>query len=208
MTIDPGKNDPRNIYKLMTGAIVPRPIAFVSTVNGSGARNLAPFSFFTGISANPPVICFAPMVRTSGVERKKDTLRNIEETGEFVVNVVSEDIAEKMNACSPEFPSAVDEFEVAGLTAIASDLVKPPRVGESKISMECRLVRIVEVSDKPLGGSLVLGEIVRFHVADQLFDNFRIDADGLCAIGRMAGADYVRTTERFAMTRPGGAPQR
>ena len=205
MIIDPSGAPPINIYKLLVGVVVPRPIAWVSTISPDGVPNLAPFSFFTGISANPPVICFAPMVRTSGVERKKDTLRNIEEMGEFVVNVVSEDIAEKMNACAPEFPSSVDEFEVAGLTAIASDLVRPPRVGESKISMECRLVRIVEVSDKPLGGSLVLGEIVRFHVADQLFDNFRIDADGLCAIGRMAGADYVRTTERFSMTRPGTA---
>jgi flavin reductase (DIM6/NTAB) family NADH-FMN oxidoreductase RutF len=185
----------------MTGMIVPRPIAFVSTISAAGNRNLAPFSFFTGISANPPVICFAPMVRGSDGGRK-DTLRNIEATGEFVVNVVSEPIAQRMNACAPEFPPDVDEFEVSGLTAVASELVKPPRVAESQISMECRLFRIVEVSDKPLGGSLVLGEVLRFHVAEELCSNFRIDTEKLHAIGRMSGPDYVRTTDRFSMERP------
>ncbi len=201
MTIDPGSNDPRDIYKLMIGAIVPRPIAFVSTLSTEGVRNLAPFSFFTAISANPPVVCFAPMVRGSDGARK-DTLRNIEARGEFVINVVSEEIAEKMNACSPEFPPEIDEFDISGLTAAPSTLVLPPRVAESKISMECRLFRIVEVSDKPLGGSLVLGEVLRFHVMDSLFDNFRIDSDSLRAIGRMAGPEYVRTLDRFAMIRP------
>lgn len=201
MTIDPGSTDPRNIYALMTGAILPRPIAFVSTVSADGVRNLAPFSFFTGISANPPVICFAPLVRGSDGGRK-DTLRNVEETGEFVINVVSEEIAQQMNACAPEFPPDVDEFEISGLTPVASDLVKPPRVAESKISMECRLFRIVEVSDKPLGGSLVLGEILRFHIADALLDGFHVDAGQLNAIGRMGGPEYARTTDRFPMVRP------
>ena len=201
MTIDPASEKPADIYKLMIGAIVPRPIAFVASMSAAGVRNLAPFSFFTATSANPPVICFAPMVRSSDGSRK-DTLRNIEETQEFVVNVVSEEIAERMNACSPEFPPEVDEFEVSGLTPVASDLIQVPRVAESKIAMECRLFRIVEVSDKPMGGSLVLGQVVRFHVADGLFENFRIDADALKAIGRMAGSDYARTKDRFSMTRP------
>ena len=204
MTIDPGSTEPRNIYSLMTGAIVPRPIGFVSTMSATGRRNLAPFSFFTGVSADPPVICFAPLVRLSD-SGHKDTLRNIEETGEFVVNVVPEDIAQQMNACSPDFPPDVDEFEVSGLTAVNSDLVKPPRVLESKIAMECKLFRIVEVSQKPLGGSLVMGEVLRFHIADELLMEghpFRIDADRLRAIGRMGGPDYVRTTDRFSMIRP------
>jgi flavin reductase (DIM6/NTAB) family NADH-FMN oxidoreductase RutF len=202
MIIDPVSSPPADIYKLMVGAIVPRPIAFVSSLSLDGIRNLAPFSFFTAISANPPVVCFAPMVRFSDGQRK-DTLRNIQETREFVVNVVSEEIAERMNACAPEFPPEVDEFAVSGLTPIPGDLVHPPRVAESKIAMECRLFRIVEVSDKPLGGSLVLGEVLRFHIADELFDNFRIDSDSLKAIGRMAGSDYVRTRDRFSMIRPG-----
>src|SRR6266446_2754413 len=124
MIITPQEHDYRNIYKLMIGAIVPRPIAFVSTVSPEGILNLAPFSFFTGVSANPPVICFSPMIRGSDGMRK-DTLRNIEATKEFVVNVVSEEFAEKMNICSAEFPPEVDEFEASGLTPVPSDLVKP-----------------------------------------------------------------------------------
>src|SRR5215471_16902210 len=156
----------------MVGVIVPRPIAFVSTVSADGIRNLAPFSFFTGISANPPVICFSPMVRASDGTRK-DTLRNIEAVKEFVVNVVSEQFAEKMNICSAEFPPEVDEFEMSGLTPVASDVVKPPRVKESHINMECRLYLTIEISELPGGGNLVLGEVVRFHVEDEYFDNFK-----------------------------------
>src|ERR1043166_7990242 len=115
MIIDPSAHDYRDIYKLMVGAIVPRPIAFVSTISPGGIRNLAPFSFFTGISANPPVICFCPMIRGSDGTRK-DTLRNIEAVKEFVVNVVSEEFAEQMNTCSAEFPPEVDEFAASGLT--------------------------------------------------------------------------------------------
>jgi flavin reductase (DIM6/NTAB) family NADH-FMN oxidoreductase RutF len=199
--VDPGNTAAANVYKLMVGAIVPRPIAFVSTLSAAGVRNLAPFSFFTGISANPPVICFSPMIRSSDGQ-KKDTLRNIEETGEFVVNVVSEDFAPQMNLCAPEYPAEVDEFEVSGLTAIPSDLVRPPRVAESRIHMECKLYQIVHVSPKPLGGSLVIGEVLRFHVSDALFTDFRIDPDLLRAIGRMGGPTYARTTDRFDMPRP------
>jgi flavin reductase (DIM6/NTAB) family NADH-FMN oxidoreductase RutF len=201
MTILPSEAGPANIYKLMIGAIVPRPIAFVSTVSPAGVRNLAPFSFFTACSANPPVICFAPMVRASdGVQ--KDTLHNVQQTGEFVVNIVSEDFVEKMNICSAEFPPEVDEWEKSGLTPVASESVTPARVGESRFHMECKLVEIVSVSKQPLGGSLVLGEVVRFHVDDELFDDYRIDADKLRAIGRMGGPTYARTTNRFDLQRP------
>ncbi len=201
VTIDPQGTAVSDIYKLLIGAIVPRPIAFVSSMNAGGGCNLAPFSFFTAISANPPVICFSPMVRAGG--GRKDTLRNIEATGEFVVNVVSEDFAEQMNVCSGDYPPEVDEFAVSGLTAVASELVKPPRVGESRVSMECRLLQIVEVSVKPLGGSLVIGEVLRFHVADAVMQNFRIDADALRPIGRMGGPSYAKVTDRFDMIRPG-----
>jgi flavin reductase (DIM6/NTAB) family NADH-FMN oxidoreductase RutF len=199
--VNPSEQDYRNIYKLMVGVIVPRPIAFVSTVSADGILNLAPFSFFTGISAHPPVVCFSPMIRGSDASRK-DTLRNIEGIKEFVVNVVSEEFAEKMNICSAEFPPEVDEFAMSGLTPVPSDLVKPPRVKESHINMECRLIEIVDVSAKPLGGSLVLGEVLRFHIDDALFDNFKIDPDKLHAIGRMGGPTYTRTTDRFDMVRP------
>ena len=187
MIINPSEHDYRDIYKLMVGVIVPRPIAFVSTVSAGGVRNLAPFSFFTGISANPPVICFSPMIRGSNGTRK-DTLRNIEAVKEFVVNVVSEEFAEKMNVCSAEFAPEVDEFEMSGLTPIPSELVKPPRVQESHINLECRLVQIVEV--------------LRFHIDEALFDHNKIDPDKLHAIGRMGGPTYTRTTDLFDMERP------
>ena len=201
MIFDPRSEDPGNIYKLLVGAIVPRPIAFVSTLSADGVRNLAPFSFFTAISANPPVICFSPMVRASD-GRTKDTLNNIRATREFVVNIVSEEFAAKMNITSSEFPPEVDEFEQSGLTPVPSGLVKPPRVAESHFNMECRLHQIVDVSREPLGGSIVLGEVLRFHVRDEIMDGFRIDPDKLHAIGRMAGATYVRTTDRFELVRP------
>ncbi|HTP43552.1 MAG TPA: flavin reductase family protein [Candidatus Acidoferrum sp.] len=203
MIVDPGSTDTLNVYKLMIGSIVPRPIAFVSTLSAGGVPNLAPFSFFTGVSANPPVIAFSPMIRSSD-GRKKDTLNNIEATREFVVNVVSEEFAQKMNLCSEEFPPEVDEFRVSGLTPVPSDLVKPARVAESHVSMECRLVQVVHVSPKPLGGSIVLGEVLRFHVDDALIDNFRIDPDKLHAFGRMGGNTYARTTDRFELIRPKG----
>jgi flavin reductase (DIM6/NTAB) family NADH-FMN oxidoreductase RutF len=201
MIISPQEHDCRDIYKLMIGAIVPRPIAFVSTLTLEGIPNLAPFSFFTGVSANPPVVCFSPMIRGSD-GKKKDTLNNIETTREFVVNIVSENFAVQMNICSTEFPPEVDEFQQSGLTPISSDLVKAPRVKESKINLECRLLQVVHVSPKPLGGSLVLGEVLCFHVADELWEDYRIDPDKLKPIGRMGGPTYARTTDRFDLVRP------
>jgi flavin reductase (DIM6/NTAB) family NADH-FMN oxidoreductase RutF len=205
LIVDPAAASHLDVYKLMIGSIVPRPIALVSTRSEDGVSNLAPFSFFTGVSANPPVICFCPIRRTGPEPRPdpyKDTLRNIWRTREFVVNVVSEEISEKMNISSGEYPPEVDEFEVAGLTPIPSDLVKPPRVAESHVQMECRLYLAIELSALPGGGNLVLGEIVRFHVADHLVENFRIDPDKLRAIGRMGGNSYTRTRDRFDMIRP------
>jgi flavin reductase (DIM6/NTAB) family NADH-FMN oxidoreductase RutF len=204
-TLDPAEQKPQDIYKLLVGSVVPRPIAFVSSVNAEGVRNLAPFSFFTVASANPPIVCFCPMVRgavSKGLKPTKDTLRNIIETHEFVVNIVSEEFATQMNACSAELPPEVDEFLVSGLTPLASDLVRPPRVAESHVQMECRLQQVIHVSTEPLGGSLVLGEVLRFHVSASLLDNFRIDPDKLQAIGRMAGSTYTRTRDRFDMERP------
>ena len=200
MTIDPKDHDYNNIYKLMIGSIVPRPIAFVSSMSPEGIRNLAPFSFFNGVCSNPPIILFSTVIRKDGLQ--KDTLNNVEATGEFVVNIVSEEFAEKMNVTSAEFPPDVDEFVESGLTPIPSDLVKPPRVKESKIGMECKLARIVRFGAGPGGGCTVFGEILRFHIADELFDNYRIDQDKLHAIGRMGGPTYTRTRDRFDLIRP------
>ncbi len=200
-SIDPAGSAPEDIYKLMIGIIVPRPIAFVSSVDAQGVRNLAPFSYFTGCSTNPPVVCFCAAVR-GGLRPHKDTLRNIVETREFVVNVVSEEFAEKMNATSAEAPPEIDEFDLAGLTPLASELVKPPRVAESRVHMECGLRQIIHVSDKPGGGSLILGDVLRFHVQADLLNGFKVDADKLNAIGRMGGPTYCRTRDRFHMPRP------
>lgn len=201
MKVVPVEAGPANVYKLMIGAIIPRPIAFVSTISLDGIPNLAPFSFFTAASANPPVICFAPMVRGSD-GHQKDTLNNVRSTAEFVVNIVSEDFVEKMNICSAEFPPDVNEWEKSGLTPIASERVKPARVAESRFQMECKLVDVVSVSTQPLGGSLVIGEVLLFHVADEIVDDYRIDVDKLRAVGRMGGPSYTRTTDRFDLERP------
>lgn len=201
-TINPAEHAASDIYKLMIGMILPRPIAFVSTIDAAGVRNLAPFSYFTACSTNPPVVCFCTAVR-SGPRPQKDTLVNIEATGEFVVNIVSEEFAAQMNMTSAEAPPEVDEFAYSGLTPLASDLVRPPRVAESKIHMECRLRQIIRVSEKPGGGNLVLGDVLRFHIReDVLVDSYKIDPDKLNAIGRMGGPTYVRTRDRFEMQRP------
>ena len=200
LAFDPAHHSPGDIYKLMIGSIVPRPIAFVSTVGASGAFNLAPFSFFTGISANPPVICFCPMIRYDG--SRKDTLRNIEETGEFVVNVVSASIADAANATAAEVPPHVDEFVLSGLTPMASEVVRPPRVAESPAQMECTVLQVIYTGHEPGAGVIVLGEVVRFHIQESLFEEFRVDPGGLDAVGRMAGSTWVRTRDRFEKIRP------
>ena len=201
LIVDPGSTDNNSVYKLLIGSVVPRPIAFVSTISPDGEFNLAPFSFFTVASASPPVLVFNIGLRASP-DPRKDTLRNITTAREFVVNVVSEEIGEKMNLCAGEYPPHVDEFQVSGLTPVPSDLVKPPRVAESPINMECRLLYTISMSGFVTGGNLVLGEVVRFHIDDSMISNFRIDADKLRAIGRMAGNSYTRTRDRFDMIRP------
>jgi flavin reductase (DIM6/NTAB) family NADH-FMN oxidoreductase RutF len=141
-------------------------------------------------------------MRGHGTDQYKDTLRNISVTREFVVNIVSEEFAEKMNVCSTDFPPEVDEFAASGLTPVPSDVVQPPRVAESHIHMECKLYLIIEIGELPGSGNLVLGEVVRFHVDDEYFDHFKIDPAKLRPIGRMGGATYTRTTDRFEMVRP------
>jgi flavin reductase (DIM6/NTAB) family NADH-FMN oxidoreductase RutF len=201
LAFDPANHSTNDIYKLMVGSIVPRPIALVSSVDEGGVRNLAPFSYFTACSSNPPVVVFCPILRPVP-PMSKDTLRNVMATREFVVNIVSEEFAERMNATSAQVLPEVDEFLLSGLTPIASELIQPARVAESHIHMECRLLQVVQVGDKPGGGSLVLGEVLRFHVRQDMVDDFRIDPDKLHAIGRMAGSTYVRTGDRFDLQRP------
>ncbi|PWU00100.1 MAG: flavin reductase family protein [Terriglobia bacterium] len=198
LIIDPASTPSLNTYKLLIGSVVPRPIAFVATVSAHGVFNLAPFSFFNVICAEPPTVCFSTGFRLP----EKDTLANVKATGEFTVSIVSEGIAEQMNLTSGEYPHGVSEFDISGLTPAASDLVKPPYVGESLVTMECKLVQTVEVSTRPRGGTLIIGEVVRFHVDEAVMENYRIDPDRLRAIGRMGGNEYTRTRDRFEMKRP------
>lgn len=201
MTIHPSQASPRDLYKLMIGTIVPRPIAWVSTLSTDGIPNLAPYSFFNGVSADPPVVCFAPSRRIDG-DNRKDTLRNIEQTGVFVVNMVSEELAAAMNESAAEVPPDVDEFQLAGVTPEPATLIQVPMVLESHAKMECRLKQIIPMGDKPTSGMLVLGEVICFHYADGLVDNYRVDPDKLAAVGRMGGMAYSRTRDRFDLVRP------
>jgi flavin reductase (DIM6/NTAB) family NADH-FMN oxidoreductase RutF len=204
-TFDPANCQSRQIYKLMTGIIVPRPIALVSTVDSRGVANLAPFSFFTGVGSVPPTVLFCPILRSLGgpeADQRKDTLRNVEDTGEFVVNVVSDAIAAGANAAAAEVAPEVDEFQLAHLTPVPSEVVRPSRVAESPAQMECRLMQVVYTSHLPGSGVVVLGEVVRFHVREDLFDDFRVDPAGLDAVGRMAGNTWVRTRDRIELIRP------
>jgi flavin reductase (DIM6/NTAB) family NADH-FMN oxidoreductase RutF len=198
---DPAENSAPDIYKLMIGMVVPRPIAFVSSLDELGVRNLAPFSYFMACTSDPPVVCFVSSYRKT--ERPtKDTLRNISATKEFVVNIVSEEFADKMNLTAAEVAPEVDEFELSGLTPVESELVRPPRVAESHAHIECRLRQLLPIGDAPGGGTVIFGDVLRFHVDEKVIDGYKIDPDELKAIGRMGGPTYVRTRDRFDMARP------
>jgi flavin reductase (DIM6/NTAB) family NADH-FMN oxidoreductase RutF len=205
LTFNPAECQQRQIYKLMTGIIGPRPGALVSTVSRDGAANLAPYSFFCGVGSAPPTVLFCPALRPADIPeagQRKDTLRNVEETGEFVINVVSEEIAAAANASAAEVPFEVDEFALSGLTPIASEAVRPPRVAQSPAQMECKLLQVIYTGHEPASGVIVLGEVVRFHLREDLFEDFRVDPAGLDAVGRMAGNTWVRTRDRIELFRP------
>jgi flavin reductase (DIM6/NTAB) family NADH-FMN oxidoreductase RutF len=201
MIIDPSEQSAKDNYKLLIGAVLPRPIALVATISKSGIPNLAPFSFFTAITAKPPTICFAPALKGKLAE-KKDTLANIEATREFVVNIVSEEIAEQMNETATDFPSDYDEFKHAGLTPQPSTKISAPRVKESPINMECILHKIIYIGDgSPGSGALVIGEVVQYHIADNLYQEGRIDTGLLKPVGRLAGMEYTTLGKRFIIER-------
>jgi flavin reductase (DIM6/NTAB) family NADH-FMN oxidoreductase RutF len=200
MKIDPDSLDAREVHELLVGCVAPRPIAFVSTIGEDGVYNVAPFSFFTLMSLRPAVVGFAIASRRGGA--KKDTLVNIEFSGDFVINIVPESIAQAMNQAAGEYPSHVDEFKEAGLTPMESDLVRPPRVAESPIQFECRLMQVMEFGVLPRVRHFVIGEILRVHVQDDLMVDGVIKSDRLKAIGRLGEDFYCRTQDIFEMKRP------
>ena len=204
MQIDTQLLKPEAMYKLMIGCVVPRPIAWVSTVDAGGAANLAPFSYFMAITHDPPTIAFSasPRAEYASVPGRKDTLRNVEATREFVVNLVDDALAEAMNVTSGDYPPEVDEFARAGLAAAPSVKVKAPRVAAAPINMECHLQQVIPIGNRP--SHLVIGRIVHLHLRDDVYDaaSGRIDMHRLRPVGRLAGNLYSHIHDIFEMKRP------
>lgn len=209
MDVIPSQVADHEVYSILLNAVAPRPIAWVSTVSAAGQPNLAPFSFFNVVSVDPPMLGFSPSMRSPNksaagelVPDHKDTLRNIRETGEFVVNIVTYELAQAMNLTSGEYDASINEFEVAKLASAPSNLVRPGRVAASPVSFECKLHQILDLNPGPEGSSLVIGEIVSIHLNEEHLKKGHLDRDALDLIGRMGGMQYTRTTQRFEMVRP------
>jgi len=196
--INPSELEQKQFYKLVTGSLVPRAIAWVSTNSREGVPNLAPFSFFTAIGSTPPMLLFCPGTRgTDGND--KDTYRNIQSTGEFVVNFVNEATAEAMNITATELPADVNEFERAGLTAIASKIINVPRVKESPIQFECKLHQVVHLP----GAHVIIGEILYMHFSEAVYkEGHYIDTVAYQPVGRLAGNMYTHVNDLFELIRP------
>lgn len=192
MEIDLRTLESRHAHDLLTSSIIPRPIAWVSTLNRSGETNLAPFSFFTGVSWSPPVLAFSVVNRADG--SKKDTLINIEETSEFVINIVSTNLLPIMESSAKPIPYGEDLLCIKGITYISSKTVKAFRIKEAKVSFECVLDRIVTVSEGADAGNLIIGKVQMFHAKDDIINNGReVDFYGLDALGRLSGNRYCST---------------
>ncbi|WHX42643.1 flavin reductase family protein [Mesobacillus sp. AQ2] len=198
MKFNPDDLSTKEMYKLLTGSVVPRPIAWVSTISEDGVHNLAPFSFFTVASRQPPMLCISigPGVgEREGTE--KDTLVNIRSSKEFVINIVSTPLGNEMQKSSENLPEKINEFDEAGLSAIKSDLVKPMRIKESPINIECKLEQII-----PLGSdNLIIGRVVNYHIRDEFYlGNYKVDLEKLQPLGRLAG-NYSESKEFFTLPR-------
>lgn len=194
---DLSSTESRDNYKLLSGLVVPRPIGWIGTRRANGSNNLAPFSFFNVVSSAPPVVLFSA---GSHPDRPKDSSTLAEETGEFTVNIVSEDVVEAMSVTSGSFSADDDEFGIAGLTAVSGSVVNAPLVAESPANLECRVAQIIELGNGRT--RLVVGDVVAIHVESRVLDGTRVDNDALRAVGRMAGNTYIDTRSRFEITRP------
>ena len=190
-TLLPADHDTKSLYFLLNSLVVPRPIAWVSTRSADGVANLAPHSYFTIAASSPPAVAFTSI-------GDKDTVRNVRDTGEFVVHVAGHELVERMNVTAADAPAGVSEFELAGLTERAADHVAAPVLAEAPVAIECRLAEVVEVGN----GRIIVGECLAFHVAERLWDDRdRVDPARLDAVGRMGGADYSTTRDRFELKR-------
>jgi flavin reductase (DIM6/NTAB) family NADH-FMN oxidoreductase RutF len=201
MIIDVSSADVVQVYRALVGVVTPRPIAWVTTIDEAGRVNLAPFSFFNAFGANPPVVVFSPTLRRDG--SRKDTLLNLASVGEFVVNAAVEELAQQVNATSKELPRGQSEAEYAGLTVQPSVKVRPPRVAESPVHLECRLCQIISIGDGPIAANLVIGEVLLIHIDESVLDKTgQVDPRKLRAIARLGANYYCRSTDLFEMERP------
>ena len=192
---NPKDLDIRSNYHLMISGIVPRPIAFVSSISNNNEVNLAPYSFFNGFGANPPIVGFSPAL-SGRTGKPKDTLLNIQETKEFTISIANSGMVGQVSLSSCEYERSIDEFEKTGLTKQESTIVKPPFVGESSFVMECKLYDIVYLGNKPASGNLILGEIVMFHISENILDTKgAVDPNLLDAISRMGGSWYSKSKD-------------
>jgi flavin reductase (DIM6/NTAB) family NADH-FMN oxidoreductase RutF len=199
--IDVAETDPQTVYRALVGVVTPRPIAWVTSIDRQGRANLAPFSFYNTFGGTPPVVVFSPNRKLDG--SKKDTLRNIAETGEFVINAAVAELAEQVNLSSTGLPHGESEIELTGLTAAPSLKVKPPRIQESPVHLECRLLQILQIGAAPQSANLVIGQVLLMNIDDRILDaRGRIDPRKLRAIGRLGGSYYTQSDDPFEMQRP------
>jgi len=206
-TLVSADREPRKNFGTLISCVLPRPIAFVSSISTDGVANLAPFSFFNAVGASPPTIIFCP--GTSRTGKEKDTLRNVRDQGEFVVNVVPHNIRDAMNDTAYPFPPEVSEFEAVGFTMLPSRFITPPRVAQSPVQMECKLNQIVTIGSGPLSSNICIGEVLCFHVASEdLLPDETVDVEKLDLVGRLGGKDYSTTRDRFTLPQPTAEPTR
>lgn len=199
ISIDPTKNSERDNYKLLIGSIIPRPIAFVTTQSEEGIVNGAPFSYFNIVSSNPPMVSLA-IQRPSG--QLKDTARNIYSSRQFVVHIVDDNNVAKINETAASLPATESEIELANLTLVESENISVPGVKEAKVRMECKLVQAIPLGGDGPGSDLFIGEVVRFHIDKEIYEDGRIDPRGLNAVSRLAGSSYAAIGDIFSIDRP------
>ena len=200
MQFDPNDLDYVSVYKLLTGSIIPRPIGWISTISDDGINNLAPFSYFNAVGEDPPHVMFST---GRGNNTNKDTLNNVLDTKQFVVNMVTEELAEQMNTTAQSVSPEIDEFELAGVTPIKSVMIEPMRVKESPITFECELVPHYFLEDHKNGGAcIIIGRIIMMHFDDNvLLDNYKINLENYKPISRLAGSNYAKLGELFSIKR-------
>lgn len=198
--IDPQGLTKKQNYKLLSGSVIPRPIAFVTTQSETGVMNAAPFSFFNVVNSAPPMIMIST-TRSNG--KRKDTSVNIEQTGQFVVHITDNNIVEEVNKTAAPIAIELNELERTSLNLVDSEAVDVPGIAQAKVRMECKLDRIIPLGDKLEGSDLIIGEVVMFHIADDVyFKDSKINPDTLQAVSRLAGNDYAHIGETFTIIRP------